>query len=317
MKTNIVFVENVISFFSHYSFNQQDRLKLYVKYFDLKLDKNNNLKPLNKSQISLFNSFIHDINSNMLHNNNGLELLQLTKFNIFTGLTTNKEIAIILNLLNEFKKYFQDEKISSIKSYALNHSTHNAKTLKIRPKNHYFQYKDNLQGNIKTLVLNDNMDLNMLNNMNVIIIENQYIFEQTEKEFLYYFRKFNFKYKNEIIIFGSGNKSSSLLLQTYLNTAKNIYCFYDLDNNGYKMYEILKKGVTSNTPVEFMIPYAEVIISIQTQIKENYNSSPVSKRETFTTINDKSKLFDKILNKLDNKIIIPIYSMYEESFISF
>ena len=312
------FIGSSIKFFENYSFEQQQRIKNYKGCFNLGVDINLNLKPMNKRMKSLFLNLV----SNLKTNANGIdydpEKIQLTKIGIFKPCVDALEVNNYLAALDILKNRTTAAKLkpTTIRGFAIRHRTHNKNTKDIRETNHYFQIKRGLNSNPEALVLTpDGDEYVSLDFSEAIIVENQYIFEQSGEEYIHYFEQYGFKYSGQLIIYGSGAKSTSRLLKRWLDSFDNVYCFYDLDMNGYKMFTDVARDM--KTKIEFMIPKLGVLKSLQNEIRTAYESDSIEDKNNYKLIKPKSDLFKLITDKFDGKVIVPMYAMYEESFVLF
>lgn len=311
------FLKASIGFFENYSFGQVERNKNYFEFFGIGIKPDGNLKQLSKLKKTLFANLVVDIKNN----SNGVEYdpegICVSGKGLFGVCGNVEEVNNYIRALISLEcKINQAEKASlSIREFALKHKTHSPQTKNVRATNHYFQVKRSISSEVEPLTIWHNKSNGNLGFDQVIIVENQYIFEQNKDEYVHYFSQYDFEYSGQLIVFGSGSKSMSKLLKEWLVLFDTIYCFYDLDKKGYEMWKNLEDNV--NSSVRLMMPTKDFIIITQKEIKKNYELETDEKKERYKKVDKNSPLFELVSSECEGVVPLPLYVMYEESFVSF
>ncbi len=160
----------------------------------------------------------------------------------------------------------------SIKAFALNHDTHNKKIEEIEEQQSYFFYK-----NVRDLIPKVASNLVTEGSGLLIIVENQRVFDLKYNELKVFLRKFNFELNEADILFGSGNKVNSKKIIPFFNLYDEIIYLGDLDDEGYKIYQSLRKNI--NTP--FLFPKKEIFKNIEKEIVEARKKNEKKKKSVF------------------------------------
>lgn len=247
----------------------KDLLKYFLKeisfdqivYFQAnsKIGINGLKRRLNKLRIIMQNQKI--LNNLLLDN------FTIDKFSL--ELTSKPEN--IKHIVKGLNKFLNEEELfipRKIHEYALIHDTHNNKLEKIHKKNKYILYKSN--GEIKILDLLNGSKEEFIGR-NVVIVENQFIFDLSIKESIEYFKNFE-SYPNireSIIIYGAGNfiASERKELKDIFNSCKEIFYFGDLDDAGYQIFLSFKKNL--NVKTNFILPKKNIYLQVQLMMKQD------------------------------------------------
>jgi hypothetical protein len=248
---------------------------------------------------------------------------KLTKIGLFKPFDqNNKKDCIMLDKIIECIEIIQNNKnnkIITVRDYALRHDTHNPKIKEIVPRKEMILY-----------INSDSNEYNILNNSNnsnnlkdiLIIFENGLTFEQNENQKKYYLNNFDFNkpdtYTN---IYGKGywivniNKNKTI-------KNKQIFYFGDIDNEGYKIFKSLEKKINNGlehsefNTINFVFPKKEVYFNLQNELKKNYDSElNQENKNKYCFIED--KILIEVLAKRYNTNIVHHFCIFEESFVCF
>jgi len=257
-----------------------------IEFKDLSLYQSNSnisVKTLNK-RLSIFKKEIEKLN---IINIIALESILFNKHSKVIEISKGKDY-----LVKWLSKYIDDQSNiftpTKIHEYAYIHDTHNNSKLDvIKKKNKYILYKEN---NVTKVLDLFNSSIDTFKDKNIIILENQYIFDLSIKDLKLYLENFNIEninLENCIVVYGAGSWISSKRdkLKSIFNKTQYIYYFGDLDDEGYDIYRTFMNNI--NIESEFILPIKNKYIEIQNIMNEEKYINIRNKENNFYLSKDR------------------------------